>query len=161
MRTHPLEFQQLLHPCAYQSMQCVVDTNLPSTTMHPLGIHRGILLRKTTKKSCDGIVLGRASRHYQHYWLPTSALDVGRCRCCRRMRRCLLSLQAAVTFIDFGIGVLQGSLEAASCVGTREFGSQRLRRCMVASRVSVVARILKNPFSNFARQFSDIKSKHR
>ncbi len=48
----------LLHCCANQIMQCVEDTDLTSTTMHPAGIHRGILLRETAKKSCAGIALG-------------------------------------------------------------------------------------------------------
>ena len=50
----------LLHGFAYQSMQCVEDTDLSCTTMHPTGIHRGVSLRKTAKKSCVGIALGRA-----------------------------------------------------------------------------------------------------
>ena len=82
----------LLHRRAYQSMQCVEDTDLSSTTMHPAGVNRGISLRKTVKKSCVGIVLGQASCHYQHCrrWcrpLPSSAVNVGRCRRRRRMRR--------------------------------------------------------------------------
>jgi hypothetical protein len=56
----------LLHGFAYQSMQCVEDTDLSCTTMHPTGIHRGVLLRKTVKKSCVGIALGRAPCHYHH-----------------------------------------------------------------------------------------------
>jgi hypothetical protein len=39
-------------------MQCVEDTDLSCTTMHPAGIHRGVSLRKMAKKSCVGIAFG-------------------------------------------------------------------------------------------------------